>query len=302
MLIFCLPRALQMFGIAELFKGSFLQTLMYRSETCVTHSIANLAMKHSNFVSCRREPKHVTAGNARTRHRENQTGRTVNWLKISGVLLALSIVLISGAAFYFSLPDHRYRLTIDVATPDGIKSASSVIAVYGGDVGWGLPETKGLRAHIKGEAAYLDLGSGKNIIALLAHGKSGENSDKMEWLVLGAARAAGQKIEWYQTKSVTGQFPLSGDLVPTLVTMTDPRDPGSVRVVLPGQFESTFGPGYRFVGAHVAVTTDDVTESIQRHISWIGNADAERHFETRLRETGNGAGGSLAWGRNLKRS
>ena len=216
--------------------------------------------------------------------------------------IALAIVLISGAAFYLSLPDHRYRLTIDVATPDGIKSASSVIAVYGGDVGWGLPETKGLRAHIKGEAAYLDLGSGKNIIALLAHGKSGENSGKMEWLVLGAARAAGQKLKWYQTKDVAEPVLLTGDLVPTLVTMADPRDAGSVRVVVPDQFESIFGPGYRFVGIHVGVTTDDVTHGIQHHLPWIGNADAERRFELKLRETGNGAGGSLAWGRNLKRS
>lgn len=225
----------------------------------------------------------------------------MKWFKISGILIALSIVLLLSAAFYFSLPDHRYRLTIEVATPDGIKSASSVIAVYGGSVGWGLPETKGLRAHIKGEAVYLDLGAGKNIIALLAHGKSGENSGKMEWLVLGAARAAGQKLEWFQTKDVRGQVPLVGDLIPTLVTMTDPQDPGSARVVSPGQFESIFGPGYRFVGAHVAVTTDDVTENIERHLPWIGNADAEKRFELRLRETGNGAGGSLAWGRNLKR-
>jgi len=225
----------------------------------------------------------------------------VNWRKTSGVLAAAFIILISGAAFYFSFPDHRYRLTIDVATPDGIKSASSVIAVYGGDVGWGLPEAKGLRARIKGEAVYLDLGAGKNIVALLAHGKSGENSGKMEWLVLAAARAAGQKFEWFQTKNVTGLLPLTGDLVPTLVTLADSRDPGSVRVVLTDQFESTFGPGYRFVDAYVEVTTDAGTEGIQDQLPWIGNADAEKRFELKLRETGGGAGGSLAWGRNLKR-
>lgn len=39
---------------------------------------------------------------------------------------------------------------------------------------------------------------------------------------------------------------LKPPLIPTLVTLADPLDPATVRVVRPGEFERVFGPGFRF--------------------------------------------------------
>ncbi len=58
-------------------------------------------------------------------------------MKRLAIALLTIAVLLGGAAFFYSFPDHRYRLTIEIDTPDGVKSGSSVIAVYASDVRWG---------------------------------------------------------------------------------------------------------------------------------------------------------------------
>ena len=44
---------------------------------------------------------------------------------------------------------------------------------------------------------------------------------------------------------VTGAVPVSGAVLPVLVTFTDPRDPGSARTVAPDQVEAVLGKGFR---------------------------------------------------------
>ena len=82
-------------------------------------------------------------------------------------------------------------------------------------------------------------------------------------LVLNAFRAAGRDIQWFDAKKQSGVAPLSGDLIPTLVTISNLEDPQTARVVLSDQFEATFGPGYRFKSARVEVTRDAVTRGIE---------------------------------------
>ncbi len=184
-------------------------------------------------------------------------------MRTVGIVIAVVVAAIGLAAFYYNFPDHRYRLTIEIETPEGIKTGSSVIAVYATDVKWGLPESTGLRSRIEGEAVFVDLGAGRNVIAILAHGKSGEQPDRVNMLVQNAFRAAGRNIEWFEAKYQTGTAPLKGELIPTLVTISDLKDPKTARVVSPDDFEAVFGPGYRFTRASVEVTRDAVTTGIE---------------------------------------
>src|SRR5215470_3805952 len=86
-------------------------------------------------------------------------------------------------------PDHKYRLTVEVKTPDGEKSASGILSVrpnrsYGGTgTGSSFPQTKG-------DALMIDLGGDKNLVALLAYGADGSNFDDSSFL---AARLLGAK-------------------------------------------------------------------------------------------------------------
>src|SRR5687768_6045215 len=94
-------------------------------------------------------------------------------IKVVGALIA-AIVL----AKIFVVPDyrHRFRLTIAFDTPDGVKSASGVHEVVRKDMGWTLIALgKGQYVYrFHGEAIFLDLGRGKNVVALLAHGPTAD--------------------------------------------------------------------------------------------------------------------------------
>ena len=111
-----------------------------------------------------------------------------------------------------------------------------------------LPETDGVLNSVRGEAVFLDLGEGRNLVALLARGPNAEGADPLhDW----APPALGRMREgWYRdAPRWTGVARLRGDLAPALATFADLSDPGSARLVRPTEFGAVFGPGYSFVGA-----------------------------------------------------
>ena len=150
--------------------------------------------------------------------------------------------LLFGGWVYIARPDHKYRLTFVVETPQGIVSASNVMTVYLdnfsiGPIGGGVG--------MKGDAIFIDLGEGRNIIAILAHGRDGSDVNGMSHLAMNAFAAAGQKVIFKDVKKLSGKVFVWGSLVPTLVSFTDLNDPKTARVVYPGYIEGTFGKGYR---------------------------------------------------------
>src|SRR5258706_15708221 len=78
--------------------------------------------------------------------------------------LALLAALVIGDQIRINRPGHKYRLTVEVETPEGVKSASGVMSVHP-DRGY---SPRG-RTSTKGEAVCVDLGGGKTLGGLLAH-------------------------------------------------------------------------------------------------------------------------------------
>src|SRR5205085_4392499 len=91
---------------------------------------------------------------------EGQGGMYLKWIGPLGLLAALAI----GDQIRINRPGHKYRMTVEVETSAGVKSASGVVAVtpYRGYSGGG-------RTRVSGEAVFVDLGGAKNLVALLAH-------------------------------------------------------------------------------------------------------------------------------------
>jgi hypothetical protein len=63
------------------------------------------------------------------------------------------------------LPSYRYKMTVEVETPQGLRSGSSVIEVR--TSGGGLTNTGGIQSRVQGEAVAVDLGSRGALFALL---------------------------------------------------------------------------------------------------------------------------------------
>src|ERR1700737_1450208 len=102
--------------------------------------------------------------------------------------LALLAALVIGDQIRINRPGHKYRLTGGVETPGGVKSGSGVMAVQ--------PDrsySRGGQTRTKGDAVLVDLGGGKNLLALLAHIDNSVELAGMNYGALRAHAAAGRK-------------------------------------------------------------------------------------------------------------
>src|SRR6476620_7838449 len=156
--------------------------------------------------------------------------------------LALLAALVIGDQIRINRPGHKYRLAIEVETPDGVRSASSVVAVH--------PDrsySRGGRTRTAGDAVYVDLGRGKNLVALLAHVDEGKiDLDGSNYVALRAYTAAsGVRVSFNQMSRLSGAVPVNGALIPALVSFADPANPGSARIVSADDADAALGAGYR---------------------------------------------------------
>lgn len=206
--------------------------------------------------------------------------------------LALAAVFVTACAVSDPTPDYRYRLTVEVATPAGVRSGSSVIAVEQTLVRPGMnPAGQAVERRIRGEAVAVDLPGGRTLFALL---RSEENSDWagyiMQWLAPdqpGDSFAEGLDdmlplegrgpIAVPRTLEIwRGQPPVSA--YPMLVTFGDPADPTSVQPVDPDDLAATFGPGVALRRITVEMTDDAVTRGIEGRLGWM-NTYRDRWFD-----------------------
>ncbi len=196
--------------------------------------------------------------------------------------LALLAALVIGDQIRINRPGHKYRLTVEVETPDGVKSASGVMAVH--------PDrsySRGGHTRTKGDAVFVDLGGGKNLVALLAHlDGSNIDLDGMNYVALRAYGVAGRKVSFNEMNLVTGTVPVKGALIPVLASFSDPGDPATARSVLAEDVESSLGKGFRLHGISAEVVPnglwpldfggalgDPVTRGIETRLPWLKAAD-----------------------------
>jgi len=188
-----------------------------------------------------------------------------------------------GDQIRINRPAHKYRLTVEVETPEGRKSASGVVAVHPDRSYSRRGQTRTL-----GDAVFVDLGQGKNLVALLAHIDNNKlEFDGINYVALRAYTAAqGQRVSFNAMSAQTGIVPVKAELVPVLVTFADPANPASARAVAPDDAEAVLGKGYRLQGITAEVVPngfwpidfggmlgEPVTRGIVAKLPWLNGAD-----------------------------
>jgi hypothetical protein len=195
-------------------------------------------------------------------------------------------------------PTYRYRLTVEVETPEGLRSGSSVIEVATSKGSkYAIPSPGALSYKVCGEAVAVDLGARGALFALL---RSDESAD---WAA-GAFEAMAPSVSIEeQIKSddeygdrraralalrglqVVPRFreplrpsnePRSG--YPMLVRFTDIADPKTVAKVNPDDLAMSFGKGVKLKRITVERTEDAVTTGIEKRFSWW-TSFRDRHFD-----------------------
>ena len=195
--------------------------------------------------------------------------------------LALLAALFIGDQIRINRPGHKYRLTVEVETPGGLKSASGVMSVHP-DRGY----SRGGHTSTRGDAVLIDLGGGKNLLALLAHLDKSIDLDGMNYLALRAYKASGRNVSFNEMSRITGTVPVKDALLPVLVTFADLNDPATAHAVPPDDLEAAFGKGFRLHGISAEVVPngvwpldfggalgEPVTRGIEAKLPWLKGAD-----------------------------
>jgi hypothetical protein len=195
--------------------------------------------------------------------------------------LALLAALVIGDQIRINRPGHKYRLTVEVETSAGIKLASGVMSVHP-DRGY----NHGGHTATRGDAVFVDLGGGKNLVALLAHLDNTVDLDAINYVALRAYRTAGRNPSFNEMSTMTGVVPVTGALIPVLLTFADVADPATARTVFPDDLEAALGKGFQLHGISAEVVPngfwpldfggalgEPVTRGIAAKLPWLNAAD-----------------------------
>jgi hypothetical protein len=191
-----------------------------------------------------------------------------------------AVVLITlGLAGCGKTETYRYKLTLAVNTPEGVKRASSVVEIMFWDV---TVPANGTMHKLCGEALYLDLGpSAKPLLALLTSQLHPKYWNNERW-----SRDAGPNLDFFLR--LYGQAPSDNVLagvsllarlrgprsttpndLPDLVTFADINDPKTVIEVDPKDLQATLGPNITWNEIMLESTDEPVTTGIKTKLPWI---------------------------------
>lgn len=207
-----------------------------------------------------------------------------------GLPAALSLLALSSCDT-FSLT-YRYRLTVEVDTPEGLKTGSSVIAIKVSELRPNSTLIGGAGADARGEAVAVDLPSGRTLFALLrgepgspfgaegfpevayservnaVAGRRGNDNLPAWWRALADQR---EKVVLPRMAPNAAPPPYTETFpsYPLLVTFSDVNDPKTVVRVDPENLAASFGPGVKLRRIMVQITEDRMTTGIEKRLAWL---------------------------------
>jgi hypothetical protein len=219
--------------------------------------------------------------------------------------LAAAAMLTLGLASCGETESYRYKLSLAVNTPEGVKRASSVGEVRYRRVR--VPE-RGIMHKLQGEALYLDLGPGtRPLIALLTsrlvselhqnygkpqdwqRGKAGWSPDAGPGSVLSRIYGLAPSDDFMdgvrRIARTRGPRAISSADLPDLVTFADINEPKSVIEVDPNDLQATLGPNITWNEITLESTDEPITTGIRTKLPWLNE-----YFERNLRLDGSNLG------------
>jgi hypothetical protein len=171
---------------------------------------------------------------------------------------------------------YRYKLTLAVNTPEGVKRASSVVEVLFWDVS--IP-ARGTMHKLRGEALCLDLGPGaKPLIVLLTSQLHPKYGNDLRWSrdagpggkLLSDGPILPDLLDYVaQLARARGPHKITPSDLPDLVTFADVNSPATVIEVDPNNLQATLGAGVSWNEIALEGTDEPVTKGIEQKLPWL---------------------------------
>lgn len=188
---------------------------------------------------------------------------------LTGFLIFI-IAVIGWWKYEFPSATWRYKMTVTVETPEGLKTGSAVREVTYKNGPKILPDVAGSNWKVDGEAVVVDLGHGKYLFAMMdVNGSYQIVYDVFPY----AAKSVHDHIRYY--KSLTGQKKtLEKSQYPTLVTFADIKDPKTVTQVDQNNLSATLGAGVTLKDITIEMTDETITRDVNDQLPWLKNIRA----------------------------
>jgi len=168
---------------------------------------------------------------------------------------------------------YRYKLTLSVDTPEGVKTGSSVSEVTIREIFFPV---NGAPVTVSGEALYLDLGLGRRPLIALLHDPCPHYAcwerrnplvslwsfDSPTYLLakLNGYKASGDLFDLFATlRNPREPAELQPTDLPLLATFEDVNDPNRVLRVDPNDIAATFGNGIQWRKITIETTNEPIT-------------------------------------------
>lgn len=194
----------------------------------------------------------------------------LKWLMLPVLVLLLSTCGVFDPLFDQS---YRFRMTVEVDTPDGLKTGSSVYEVTAGDRWAPLPESSAYSLEERGQAVAVDFAPGQTLFALLKTNAELRDIASLSMQTLDAGYSYDGPISAAERLSARDEdrmpTPVDPAIYPMLVTFGDLADPASVRLVDASNLAASFGEGVSLKRITVQITDDPVTTGIKERLEWL---------------------------------
>ena len=192
------------------------------------------------------------------------------------ILVFVGVIAFFCLVYKINYPTYSWnqKLTVEVETPEGVASGSSVVAVkwqQNPDV-W--QEIRAVRDSHEGKATMVELPDGKYLFALLAN-----DTPSLALHVFATSKVgSGMDSRIVPASEVSEHLgetrPISQEHYPLLVTFDDLDDPASVKLVDPDDLAASFGEGYSLKNLTVEITDEEMMlGSVEQILEWINSPE-----------------------------
>ena len=190
--------------------------------------------------------------------------------------IAIVVILFAGTAYaakdYVVPATWRYKITIEIETPEGIKSGSAVREVRAWKNAAKIinPDVSPIEYEVIGEAVVVDLGKRGFLFGLM---------NDFTYLDVGNSLLAGDTndMDSYKSLRVGDKSELKKD-VPAFVIFSDINNPQSVMGCGISVMENVLGSGVKFKNIMIEITDDPVTKYVEDILPWLSQYKGHRGY------------------------
>lgn len=209
-----------------------------------------------------------------------------------GIVLAL--VLVGVVVWKHRTEKFRFRMTVEIDTPAGVRSGTSVME---NRVRHFIPimmDGAGISFETRGEAVAVDLPDGRTLFVLVRPDFNYLDRTRVAANAGSALPVFARQYDFHSERAFARDMRRTGAVVTIppdgrwtrMVWFRDPADPGSFEQVDPAALAASFGPGVSLRRITVQASDEEIGRDILKRLPWlVGASKHERWLSTKPKES-----------------